>query len=150
MNSMSDDLFKEMILKFLQTDFLDKEKILYLNDCLSEAFNLNRMELVTFLIGQLEKFRKLNKEKSIKTELTSPRYQLLSLDEKISYWAGGLHTIMRNQVESGFDEYSIFTVDWYNNIKKHEPDFEHILSVVFSEKLGNHWSKSEVLKRIGK
>lgn len=150
MKNMSDDEFVKFVSHFLQKKDLDKNKIIILNDYLSDAFSLNRKELIIFLIDHLEKVRKKNQDKNLIKELTSREYKSLNFKNKVEYWSGNLHGIMRNQVESCLDEYAIFTVEWYKIVKEYEPEFDNIMNTVFAENWRGHWDKNEYLKRVDK
>lgn len=83
-------------------------------------------------------------------EITNPSYRELSQKEKVNYWVEKLNQSMRLQVEKGFDEYLIFSPEWYTAMKKNEPEFDAIMDEVFNRfmTLNWSWSKKEYLKRI--
>ncbi|MGB3947578.1 MAG: hypothetical protein WBM13_06320 [Bacteroidia bacterium] len=75
-------------------------------------------------------------------------YSGFSFDEKVKHWSGTLFRQMRWQVESGLDPYAIYSLEWYNNVKKEERHFDEIMDVVFTKYWEDLWSKEEYLKRI--
>lgn len=79
------------------------------------------------------------------------KYPIFSSEEKIKFWSGSLHRDMRWQAESGLDPYAIYNVDWYNEVKKIEPDIDFIMDEIFNRywsSTGGQWDKEEYLKRI--
>ena len=75
-------------------------------------------------------------------------YPALSFDERVKHWSGVRFRQMRGQKESGLDPYAIYTKEWYQNVKRNEPDFDKIMNVVFSQYWKDAWSREEYLKRI--
>jgi hypothetical protein len=78
-------------------------------------------------------------------------YPKFSFDEKVEFWSGQLHRKMRWQVESGLDPYAIYSIDWYNEVKKAEPNIDLIMNEAFKRywgSTGGEWSKEEYLKKI--
>ena len=81
-------------------------------------------------------------------DLGDPAYKGYSPEQKIAFWETSLNKQMRRQVESGFDEYAIFSVDWYQAIKRLEPGIDSIMAQVFDSPGFSGWEKEEYLKRI--
>jgi len=84
-------------------------------------------------------------------EKSEREYGSLNYEERVKYWSGTLHREMRWQAESGLDPYAIYDLEWYENIKKIEPDIDSIMDKIFTSywnTTGGHWSKEEYLKRI--
>lgn len=79
-------------------------------------------------------------------------YPNMTFEEKVKYWSGTLHTQMRWQAESGLDEYAIYTPEWYQSTKTHEPQFDKIMEEVIRKYwgVGADWDEQEYYKRIGK
>jgi len=75
-------------------------------------------------------------------------YPKYSFDEKVSYWSQTLNQQMRWQAESGLDEYTIFSRDWYISVKGIEPNIDRIIAMSFEKFLSWEWSQNEYLKRI--
>ncbi len=81
-------------------------------------------------------------------DLGDPAYGGYSPEQKIGFWEISLNRQMRRQVESGLDEYAIFNADWYNAIKRLEPEIDSIMDRVFKRPAFAGWNKQEYLKRI--
>ena len=95
-----------------------------------------------------ERFRRELSAVANARQLQSEQYQRLDFAGKVDFWSGHLHQLMRNQVESGLDEYKIYSRAWYEGVKKYEPRFDDIMTEVFQKKWKNYWDESEYKRRI--
>ncbi|HEY9007691.1 MAG TPA: hypothetical protein VIM75_16240 [Ohtaekwangia sp.] len=86
------------------------------------------------------------------SDVVDSDYDKFTLEEKIKFWYESLNRHMRLQDEKGLNPYLIFSSDWYNAIKRIEPNFDMIIDKVFEEfkLLQFGWSKDEFLKSINK
>lgn len=111
-----------------------------------EILKLPKEEFIKYM-EQLEEERYNNMQ-----NLGYPNYENCNFNEKVNLWCEELNKSMRNQAESGLDEYSIFKPIWYHTMKRLEPDFDLIIDKVFEKfSLYNwEWNKGEYLKRINK
>lgn len=109
-----------------------------------EILRLPKDEFINYM-NEVEEDRYNNMQ-----EVDFPNYHTLSFDDKVNFWCEDLNLTMRNQAESGFDEYLVFKPIWYKTMKRLEPDFDLIIDKVFEKfKLYQwEWSKEEYLKRI--
>lgn len=89
-----------------------------------------------------EERRSLNNPSSQSPSPEDPHSQF---DEKVTYWAGGVHRLMRSCVEDGQDPYSIYNLTSYTKDKQQEPQLDSIMEQVFSSKWntqGVDWDRS--------
>ena len=109
-----------------------------------EILNLPKEKFIEYM-QKLEEERFNNMH-----DLGIPGYENYSFDEKVIYWCEELNKRMRNQVESGLDEYAIFSPIWHRTMKRLEPDFDLIIIHVFKKFsfYSWEWKKVEYLKRI--
>lgn len=73
---------------------------------------------------------------------------------RAAYWAGTMFRHMRWQTESGLDPCAGFDRAWFEDAKRHEPDFDrmfdHILQRYEQEFLYNDTSPDAIRRRIGR
>jgi len=73
---------------------------------------------------------------------------------RVAYWSGQIHRHMRNQSESGLDEYGGFTPEWYEHGKSVDRNFDKILRTIVQRDKGEFayqgFNPAELLRRIGK
>lgn len=113
-----------------------------------------------FKVLSYEEERKLSKEEFIEydkklqawvrlqqTEI-APGYDELTKDEKIQYWVTRLGRTFRSQAESGLDPYLSYTPEWYENIKRFEPDLDELIKAAFKGSLYWEWDFEEFMNRI--
>jgi hypothetical protein len=99
-------------------------------------------------IDRMEKLQ--NRHLQEMTDLGDPRYAGYTFEEKVEFWKSALHRQMRKQAESGFNEYDIFSYQWYQAVIKLEPQFELIMAQVFKSAVFEEWNRDEFLSRIKK
>lgn len=111
-----------------------------------EILNLSKEEFIKYMEeSKKEYYSKL-------FDVGESDYNKYTLDEKIKFWYENLNRHMRLQDEKGLNPYLLFSADWYNAIKRIEPNFDVIIDKVFEEfkLLQFGWSKDEFLKSINK
>lgn len=74
-------------------------------------------------------------------------YPSYSREQKVSYWLASVHHGMRTQGEATADEYSEFSLEWYDWVKSVEPKFDAIFKSVVPL-LGFDFDWDEYEKRI--
>jgi hypothetical protein len=67
--------------------------------------------------------------------------------EKVQYWLASIHKGMRSQGEAINDEYSEFSLKWYQWAKEKEPAFDEIFKEV-TKRLGFDFDWDEYRRRI--
>lgn len=77
-------------------------------------------------------------------------YPKMSYSEKVDFWTTTIHQHFRWQGESGYDQYSMFTPEWYAEMIAETPDFDKIMEEVIDNRVGGVVNKEEYLNRIGK
>lgn len=60
---------------------------------------------------------KIREESEIQKAKSLQKYLEKDYDERVKYWAGNLGRQMRWNVESGFDEYAVFSKPWLEEVK---------------------------------
>ena len=59
-------------------------------------------------------------------------YPYLPTEEKIKIWAGGMYRAMREQGESGLNEYVIYSENWLRETLEQEPNFISMLPAIYN------------------
>ena len=99
-------------------------------------------------IDRMEKLQ--NKGLQAMTDFGDPEYVNYTFGQKVNFWGSSLHEQMRRQVESGLNEYDIYSIHWYQAVIKLEPQFDLILEQVFKSPVWEEWDKDEIVRRIKK
>lgn len=99
-------------------------------------------ELLKLPIEEVSKLFDIDEEQNLikRSGLSEEEYHKLGFNEKVKYWSGELGRQMRRDLEEGIDPYSIFSLDWYEEVKTIEPDVGLIMDTVFSK----YWSTTGV------
>ena len=111
-----------------------------------EILNLSKEDFIEYMVeSRREYYGKL-------LDVGDPNYDKYTLEEKVKFWYENLNHHMKLQDEKGLNPYLIFNSDWYNAIKRIEPNFDVIIDKAFEEfkLLQFGWSKDEFLKSISK
>ena len=111
------------------------------------AFSEKAHKTIPILYQQLIDYRK--KEK-VRKEKALADYLKKDYEERVKYWSGNLHQQMRWNGESSLDEYAVFSKDWLNKVKKHEPNIENMLEDVFNKYWKGYWNIKEIRERLKK
>jgi len=105
------------------------------------AFSKESHKPITELYKYLVKSREENR---IQKEKALAEYLKKSYEDRVKYWSGNLHRQMRWNAESGFDEYTVFSKAWLDEVKKHEPLIERILDDVIKKYWKNYWDVRKI------
>ncbi len=110
-----------------------------------EIMKLSKEEFIKFTLDGQKRVYKSNFIRCLPNN-----YNELSFDDKVKYWVESLNQDMRLQAEKGHDEYSIFSVQWYETFKSIDPNVDRIMEAVFNifRRYNWPWSEEEYLKRI--
>ncbi|MTH15803.1 hypothetical protein [Flavobacterium sp. LC2016-01] len=79
-----------------------------------------------------EFYTNLKNEEKREIEKSSKEYNLLSKEEQVKYWAGGLFRSMRMQEESRQNPYAIYSENWLKETLKLEPNFIEMLPEIYN------------------
>ncbi len=110
-----------------------------------EILKLPKDEFLKFMDESKKSLYKVTFIKSLPKD-----YQEYDFDKKVDYWTETLNQGMRYQVEKGFNEYLVFSPEWYEAFASIDSNIDNIMDKVFYtfSKYDWNWSKEEYLKRI--
>ncbi|MDG2431391.1 hypothetical protein [Flavobacterium sp.] len=98
----------------------------------------------------LQKHRELAEKAKEKERLFwIDEYPNYSIEDKTKYWVANIHHGMRMQGEATADQYSEFSVEWYQYVTSREKEFDFIFTMVVP-RLGIDFNWDEYYKRIEK